>query len=607
MTNARTLDGSVARDVSDGGGAPNTRGILRRLSTGVPGLDAVLGGGLPEFSFNMVAGAPGTGKTTLAQQIMFANATPEAPGLYFTVLGEPTVKMLRYQQQFGFFRPDLLGSAVHFVNVSDEVLSGDLGAVLARMIAEVERLSPALVVVDSFRSIRLVGGGSGATAAGEADVDPDALESRRGMALEQFVQQLALFLTSWEVTSLLIGEYTEPEQRNPVFTIADGIFWLMQSTERNSVVRKLQALKVRGQSHMPGLHTFGITDRGLQVFPRIPEQQLNRHTRPIDSARLPTGVPGLDALMGGGIPAGDAVMLAGPSGTGKTTFAMLFAADGLRRDEAVVIVVFEEYPEAYLNRLRKFDVDPDAMIAANKLRITYLRPLDLSVDETLADILESVKATGATRVVIDSLTGFEVALAPTFREDFRESLYRLVGALTATQITVFMTLEAVAMSPDVGFTGERVSFITDDIIVLRYVEMDDALQKLLAVAKMRRSEHSRQFWRYDLTATGAAVGEPLVDYRGILTGNPERHSGVPASSPVGLTRAEAMVFDALVRSGEASLEAIATSVGGPRAEVAPLVERLVALGYASRLAASPPANPSYRALARGAGPHGAGP
>jgi circadian clock protein KaiC len=602
MTKVRKLDGSAAREVSDGGRAANPRGILRRLSTGVPGLDAVLGGGLPEFSFNMVAGAPGSGKTTLAQQIMFANATPEAPGLYFTVLGEPTVKMLRYQQQFGFFRPDLLGSAVHYVNVSDEVLSGDLGAVLARMTAEVERLSPALVVVDSFRSIRLVGGDSGAASAGDAGLDSDALGLTRGMALEQFVQQLALFLTSWEVTSLLIGEYTESEQRNPVFTIADGIFWLMQSTDRNSVVRKLQALKVRGQSHMPGLHTFGITDHGVRVFPRIPEQQLNRQAHSTVGARLPTGVPGLDALMGGGIPAGDAVMLAGPTGTGKTTFAMLFAADGLRRGEAVVIVVFEEYPEAYLSRLRKFDVDPDAMIAANKLRITYLRPLDLSVDETLADILESVKATGATRVVIDSLTGFEVALAPTFRDDFRESLYRLVGALTATKITVFMTLEAVAMSPDVGFTGERVSFITDDIIVLRYVEMDDALEKLLAVAKMRRSEHSRQFWRYDLTATGAAVGEPLVDYRGILTGNPERHSGVPAGGHVGLTRAETTVLDALIRSGEAPLEAIAASVGAPRAEVAPLVERLVALGYASRVAESPPANPSYRALARGTGP-----
>ncbi|MEO6877421.1 MAG: ATPase domain-containing protein, partial [Gemmatimonadaceae bacterium] len=475
-----------------------TRRVLRNLPTGVPGLDAVLGGGLPEFSFNMIAGGPGGGKTTLAQQILFANATPERPALYFTVLGEPTVKMLRYQQQFTFFRPELLGSAVQFINLSQEILTGDLSAVLARVTSEVERFTPGLVVVDSFRTIR----SSGATSAAVDDMadEPDATPAE--MTLDLFVQQLALHLTSWEVTSLLIGEYSEPEQRQPLFTIADGILWLTQDTDRNSVVRKLQAVKVRGQAQMPGLHTFRITDSGLQVFPRIPEQQANRVAKHAPSAlRLSTGVPGLDELMDGGIPAGDALILAGPTGAGKSTFGMLFAAEGLKRGESVVVAGFEEYPEAYLARLRAFHVDPDAMIAANKLRITYLRPLDLSVDEVLADIVDNVKATGATRVVIDSLTGFEIALAPTFREDFRESLYRLVGALTASDVTVFMILESVSMTPDLGFTGQQVSFITDDIIVQRYVEIHGALEKVLAVVKMRRSKHSPEFRRYQITAT----------------------------------------------------------------------------------------------------------
>jgi circadian clock protein KaiC len=133
-----------------------------------------------------------------------------------------------------------------------------------------------------------------------------------------------------------------------------------------------------------------------------------------------------------------------------------------------------------------------------------------------------VRETGATRVVIDSLTGFEIALAPAFRADFRESLYRLVGALTATGVTVFMTHEAVAMSPDLGFTGERVSFITDDILVQRYVELDGQLEKVLSVVKMRRSQHTKGFWRYDITATGATLGDALLGYRGILSGSPER-------------------------------------------------------------------------------------
>ena len=184
--------------------ASDARRALGLLSTGVPGLDAVLGGGLPEFSFNMLAGGPGAGKTTLAQQILFANATPERPALYFTVLGEPTVKMLRYQQQFRFFRPELVGSAVHYLNLSEEVASGDLSAVLERITSEVERLSPSLVIVDSFRTMREGVDNLGGLSAASA---------RNMLTLETFVQRLALHLTTWQVTSLLIGEYTDAELR----------------------------------------------------------------------------------------------------------------------------------------------------------------------------------------------------------------------------------------------------------------------------------------------------------------------------------------------------------------------------------------------------------
>jgi circadian clock protein KaiC len=576
------------------------RRALRLISTGVPGLDAVLGGGLPEFSFNMLAGGPGAGKTTLAQQILFANATPERPALYFTVLGEPTVKMLRYQQQFSFFRPELLGTAVHFLNLSEEVASGDLAAVLDRITSEVERHTPGMVIVDSFRTMR----------AGVDDtVALGAASGRETLMLESFVQRLALHLTTWQVTSLLIGEYAEHEQRQPLFTIADGILWLSQATDRNSVVRQIQAVKIRGRAQMPGLHTFRITDDGLQVFPRIPEQQWGRRDGlPRKSVRLSTGVPGLDPLVGGGIPAGDAVMLAGPTGTGKSTFGMLFAAEGLRQGEAVVVAAFEEYPTDYMNRLRAFDVDPDAMVAAGQLRVTYLRPLDLSVDEALAELLVSVGESGAARVIIDSLTGFELALAPAFREDFRESLYRLVGALTATGVTVLMIHEAVATSADMSFTGERVSFITDDVIVQRYVEIDGKLQKVLCVVKMRRSSHSEAFWRYRLTETGAVIGEPLVGYHGIMTGSPARHDGgavTGGGDRAGLTVTEASLLDVLVRSGVAMLAELATSTGIPGEEASQIMERLVELGYAVRMEGhdgDATVGVAYRAVARAVGP-----
>ena len=478
--------------------------LIRSLPSGVPGLDSVLGGGLPEYSFNLIAGGPGSGKTTLAHQIMFANATVERPALYFTVLGEPTLKMLRYQRQFRYFDPELAGSAIQFINLSAEVMERDLGEVLQRIVSEIERAKPGIVVVDSFRTI----------AAGQHDRQ----ETGKGFNLDQFVQRLALHLTTWEVTSFLLGEYAADEQRNPVFTVADGILWLMQATDRNSVVRKLQVVKTRGRAPMPGLHTFRITDDGLQVFPRIPEQTRSR--APQKYERLSTGVPGMDEMIDGGVVSGDAVMLTGPAGSGKSTVATQFMMAGLAAGENGVIAVFEEYPEEYIARANNRNPEVGKMIKGGRLEVIYLRPLDLSVDEALFSILEGVDRLGAKRVVIDSLSGFEVALAPTFREDFRESLYRLVGTLTATGVTVFMTAEVSEAFSEARFTTEKVSFITDEIIVQRYIELEGELRRVMAVIKMRGSGHSHEFRMYEVTAKGVVVGGPLTAYDGIITGVP---------------------------------------------------------------------------------------
>lgn len=168
------------------------------------------------------------------------------------------------------------------------------------------------------------------------------------------------------------------------------------------------------------------------------------------------------------------------------------------------------------------------MIGSGKLELIYLRPLDLSVDEALHEILKAVDRVKAKRVVIDSLSGFEVALAPTFREDFRESLYRLVGTLTATGVTVFMTAEVVEGFSDVRFTAERVSFITDELIIQRYIEMEGELRRVMAVIKMRGSDHSHELRTYEITPKGVTVGAALCDYDGIMTGVPSlRRSAEP--------------------------------------------------------------------------------
>src|SRR5665213_3787526 len=225
---------------------------IRKLPTGVRGLDDILGGGIPEFSFNIIAGTPGCSKTTMAHQIVFANATAKKPTLYFTVLGEPALKMLRYQQQYSFFDESKLGKAVRFINLSDVVLQKNLDAVLEEIIKEVTATNPGIVVVDSFRT-----------------VVRKAMAGTSELEMQSFIQRLAQFLTSWEATSFLVGEYTVDEMRdNPLFTVADGLLWLSQVAERNSVVRKLQIYKLRGVATVPGLHTIRISDDGLQAFSR---------------------------------------------------------------------------------------------------------------------------------------------------------------------------------------------------------------------------------------------------------------------------------------------------------------------------------------------------
>ena len=478
---------------------------IGRLATGVPGLDAVLGGGLPEFSFNIIAGAPGGGKTTLAHQIMFDNATVERPALYFTVLGEPALKMLRYQQQFQFFDPAKLSGAIRFINLSAVVLEHDLGAVLGEITREVEATSPGIVIVDSFRTV----------------VRKMQSDRTAEMELQSFVQRLALNLTSWQATTLLVGEYVEGEIRdNPLFTVADGLFWLSQNVERNSIVRKMQIMKLRGQASVPGLHTFRITEEGLQVFPRTFGLTAKR-TQPPSPRRLSTGIPGLDAMMNGGIPEGDSVLVAGPSGTGKSVLATQFIAEGLRQGEPGIVAVFEERPQEYTERAESYGLDLDTPQREGKLSILYLRPLDLSVDETLHEVLEEVKKIGAKRVVIDSLAGFEMALAPAFRHDFRESLYRMIWALTGIGVTILSTVELPESFTDLLFSPHAISFLTDDIIRLRYVEIEGQLRKIVVVVKMRGGNHSKDICEYEITSGGMTIGARLKEYRGLITGVPE--------------------------------------------------------------------------------------
>ena len=243
---------------------------------------------------------------------MFANATPERPALYFTVLGEPAIKMLRYQQQYSFFDAAKMDGAIRFINLSQVVLAQDLGAVLDAIIKEVESSNASMVVVDSFRT-----------------VVRKALNDSTEVELQGFVQRLALHLTSWQATTFLIGEYVDGRtaRQSGLHGGPTGCCGSRKSSSAIRFVRKLQVMKVRGQASVTGLHTFRITDDGVQTYPRtfglVGEAGQVKGRR-----RLSTGISKLDALMGGGIPEGDSVLLAGPSGGGKSILATQFIAEG---------------------------------------------------------------------------------------------------------------------------------------------------------------------------------------------------------------------------------------------------------------------------------------
>jgi circadian clock protein KaiC len=479
---------------------------IHKLPTGVRGLDDILGGGIPEFSFNVIAGTPGCGKTTLAHQIVFANATPKKPALYFTVLGEPAIKMLRHQQQYSFFDESKLGKAIRFINLSDVVVEQDLNAVLEKITKQVTAANPGVVVVDSFRTV---------VRKAVAGADEGEMQS--------FIQRLAQFLTSWEATTFLVGEYVLEEMGdNPLFTVADGLFWLSQLTERNSVGRKLQVFKLRGQASVPGLHTIRISDAGLQAFSRtlgLGRKDPNRLLR----RRLSIGIPELDKMMNGGLLQGDSLLVAGPSGTGKSALATQFIAEGLRQGEPAIMALFEERPEGYMDRADSLGLHFKSPQEKGKLEILYLRPLDLSVDEITQEILDAVERVGAKRLVIDSLVGFEMALAPGFREDFRESLYRMIVALTGAGVTILTTVEVEDNFTALQFSHYAISFLTDDIIRLRYVEIDGQLRKVMVVIKMRGGNHSKDIREYVITDKGMVVIHPRrTDYNGLITGIPTR-------------------------------------------------------------------------------------
>jgi circadian clock protein KaiC len=464
-----------------------------------------LGGGLTEFSFTLIAGAPGSGKTTLAHQIMFALANDQCRALFFTVLGEPPLKMLRYQQQFSFFDVAKVGTCIRYVNLADDLRAGDFGGVLDRIVREVESFSPSLVFVDSFRSV----------------VQTAATGNEGVSHLQQFVQELCARMASWQATTFLIGEYTQADvEANPIITVADGLLTMSQIHDDNAVIRKMRVVKMRGHAHLEGSHTFRITGDGLRIYPRIlpplPDDRLPGAAVDRDPHRIPTGVPGLDDLMHGGLPQGHTLLVSGPTGVGKTILGTRFLQAGADRGEKGVAVVFEKG----VARLRNAQMA--AMVSAGQVTIVDSRSLSLTVEVLLDELTEAIDRTGATRVVIDSLSELGLYLAPEFRANLRLTVFRTLSALARRGVSAVVTVGIEDNFNELVFSHNELSFLTDAVLAMRYAEIEGALRTFMTVVKVRGIDHCRELREYRITDQGIEVEPAATEFDGVLTGGHTR-------------------------------------------------------------------------------------
>lgn len=474
---------------------------LGMLRTGVPGLDTLLGGGLTEFSFTLIAGAPGSGKTTLAHQIMFALASQEQRALYFTVLGEPPLKMLRYQQQFSFFDMAKVGPCVRYVNLADDLRAGHFDGVLERIMNEVADFQPSLVFVDSFRSVM-----------------QSARSGNEGLSeLQHFIQELGSRMATWQATTFLIGEYSQTDvDANPIITVADGMLALAQASEDHSCLRKLRVVKMRGQDHMTGAHTMRITGDGIRVYPQQLPTLPDRTADPIDRdpRRILTGVPGLDALLHGGLPQGHSMLVGGPTGIGKTILGTRFLQAGAELGEKGVAVYFEKGS----SRLRNAELAD--MVRSGSVTVIESRSLSLSVELLMEELLGAIERTGATRVVIDSLSEIGLFLAPEVRVNLRLAVFRTLSELAKRGITAVVVTGMEDDYTKLSFGPEEIAYLTDAVVAMRYAEVEGKLRKFITVVKVRGCDHSTELREFRITASGIEVDERLTPFDSVLSGHP---------------------------------------------------------------------------------------
>lgn len=467
-----------------------------RVSTGVSGLNEVLYKGLIPHRAYLVRGGPGCGKTTLGMHFLTDGARRGEQCVFIT-LGEPEAELRANAQKLGF---DLTN--IHFLDLSPsaaffaEMQTYDIFSpaeverepVTQQIIERIEQIHPQRVFVDSMTQFRYL--------------STDAFQFRKQ------VLSLLRFLVEHGATICFTSEGSASLPDDDLQFMADGVINLQLHADNRTV----SVTKLRGSDFRPGAHTMSLTERGMKVFPRLlPEQ----HAQQFEQETLSSGVPEIDELLHGGLERGAITMISGPTGVGKTTLGLQFMKEAAGRGERSVVYTFEETQETLLRRCESLNIPVRTMIQRGTLSVVPIEPLHFTPDEFATMVREEVENRHATIVMIDSVAGYRVSLRG---EDAVTHLHAVSKYLQNMGVAVLLINEVTSIAGEFQVSDIGASYLADNIVFLRYIELSGEIRKVIGVLKKRLSSFERTLREIETTRYGIKVGKPLRNLQGILTG-----------------------------------------------------------------------------------------